>query len=82
MQAQTGVAWLSSQSQAPVVPVGFGGMRGAIAAMLRLQRPHLSMTIGEAIPPIEIEQKTISRKDSAGAGIEVYYGTYPCAHSR
>jgi 1-acyl-sn-glycerol-3-phosphate acyltransferase len=71
MQAQTGVAWLSSQSQAPVVPIGFGGMRGAIAAMLRLQRPRLSMTIGEAIPPIEIEQKTISRKAALVQGSQV-----------
>ncbi len=29
MQAQIGVAWLSYKAQAPVLPIGFGGMKGA-----------------------------------------------------
>jgi 1-acyl-sn-glycerol-3-phosphate acyltransferase len=62
MQAQVGVSWLSSQAQAPVIPIGFGGMRGAISAMVHLRRPILTMNIGEPIPPIQITQRDLSRK--------------------
>jgi 1-acyl-sn-glycerol-3-phosphate acyltransferase len=68
MQAQTGVSWLSSQAQAPIVPIGFGGMRGAINAMLHLKRPQLTMNIGDPIPPIQIMQNGVSRKTAFRAG--------------
>jgi 1-acyl-sn-glycerol-3-phosphate acyltransferase len=68
MQAQTGVSWLSSQSNAPVIPIGFGGMRGAIHAMLHLKRPRLTMNIGKAIPPIQLIQKDVSRKEALVEG--------------
>jgi 1-acyl-sn-glycerol-3-phosphate acyltransferase len=68
MQAQTGVSWLSSQAQAPIVPIGFGGMRGAIKAMLRFKRPHLTMNIGKPIPPIQITQSSVSRKNAFHSG--------------
>jgi 1-acyl-sn-glycerol-3-phosphate acyltransferase len=54
MAAQTGVAWLSYRSGAPVLPVGFGGTLGALGAALRLKRPKLTMTIGDLIPPVEV----------------------------
>jgi hypothetical protein len=47
-----------------VVPIGFGGMRGAIHAMLHLKRPRLTMNIGTPIPPVKIVQKDISRKEA------------------
>ncbi len=40
-QARTGVAWLSYHAGVPVLPVGFGGMRGAINAIVHLKRPRL-----------------------------------------
>jgi len=49
MRAQTGVAWLSYHGRAPVLPVGFGGTTGALGKALRLERPNLSMHIGEPI---------------------------------
>jgi 1-acyl-sn-glycerol-3-phosphate acyltransferase len=81
MQVHTGIAWLSSQSQSPIVPIGFGGMRGAMQAMLHLKRPSLTMNIGELIPPIKMDRKDVSRKsalmDGAAHIIERIYGLIP-----
>ena len=52
-EAKRGVAWLSQQAQAPVLPVGFGGIKGALDEMFRLKRPRLSMNVGELIPPVQ-----------------------------
>lgn len=46
-----GVAWLSQKAGVPVVPVGFGGTRGAPGRILRLQRPRLTINIGAPIYP-------------------------------
>lgn len=51
-QAQTGVAWLSHHAGAPVLPIGFGSMRGALNRLMRLQRPALTMNIGRPLPPV------------------------------
>jgi 1-acyl-sn-glycerol-3-phosphate acyltransferase len=51
-EAKRGVAWLSQQAQAPVLPIGFGGLKGALDDMLRLKRPRLSMNVGELLPPV------------------------------
>lgn len=50
MAPQIGVALLSQRTGAPVVPIGFSGMQGALKTALRLKRPRLLMKIGEAIP--------------------------------
>jgi 1-acyl-sn-glycerol-3-phosphate acyltransferase len=42
-----GVAWLSHRAQAPILPVGFGSLEGALNAASRLQRPKVSMHVGE-----------------------------------
>ncbi len=49
---QSGVAWLSYYAQVPVVPIGFGGMEGAISKLIKLKRPALTMHIGEPLPPV------------------------------
>lgn len=54
MHAQTGISLLSYKAQAPVVPIGFGGMRGALGAALQLKRPHISMHVGSPIPPVSL----------------------------
>jgi len=51
-QAQTGVAWLSYHAQAPVLPIGFGSMRGALNRLMRLRRPPLTMNVGRPLPPV------------------------------
>lgn len=47
---QTGVAWLSQQSGAPVLPIGFSGTLGALGAALKLKRPLLKMRVGKMMP--------------------------------
>ncbi len=68
MQAHTGVSYLSSQGNAPVLPIGFGGMRGALAAMLRFQRPEMTMTVGEVLPPVQTNRPDLSRKQALVQG--------------
>lgn len=51
--ARPGVAWLSQVTGAPILPIGFGGVRGAFKSMVRLGRPHLTMNIGPLMPPVE-----------------------------
>ena len=53
-RAQAGVAWLSYRGQAPILPIGFGSTRGALVDMLRLNRPKLTMCVGELMPAIEV----------------------------
>ena len=52
MQAQIGAAWLSYRAQAPIIPIGFGGIQGGLAQALKLKRPKLVMNVGETIPPV------------------------------
>lgn len=56
-QARTGVAWLSSKANAPIVPIGFGGTHGVLGEMFKLKRPHMIMNVGTMIPPIQAEGK-------------------------
>ncbi len=53
MRAQSGVAWLSLHGNAPVLPIGFSGARGALNSMFKRQRPRLKMHIGELIPALK-----------------------------
>lgn len=54
MQAQIGVAMLSLKAQAPVIPIGFGGMRAALATAMKLKRPRLVMNVGKIMPPAKL----------------------------
>jgi len=64
MQAQIGAAWLSYRSQAPILPIGFGGVRDGLQKALKLQRPKLIMNVGEVIPPITLADDADSLKTS------------------
>ena len=61
--AKRGVAWLSQRAQAPILPIGFGGVEGALEAMFRLQRPTLTMNVGPPFPAVT-GQAGRSRKES------------------
>jgi 1-acyl-sn-glycerol-3-phosphate acyltransferase len=80
MEAQLGVALISQRANAPVLPIGFGGMRGALVNALKLKRPRLEMRVGELIPPATTPDQ---RGPAAGfAGIRqhrapAHYRTYP-----
>ena len=55
-RAQSGVAWLSYHAQAPVLPIGFGEMRGKLNEIFALKRPNLKMNIGELMPSVQKPQ--------------------------
>jgi len=50
-KALPGIAWLSVQSGAPVLPIGFNDTSGAMNAAFKFQRPKLTMQVGQVIPP-------------------------------
>lgn len=52
MQAQLGAAWLSYRAQAPIIPIGFGGIMGGVQDAFKLKRPKLVMNVGEPISPV------------------------------
>jgi 1-acyl-sn-glycerol-3-phosphate acyltransferase len=54
-RAQSGVAWLSYHAQAPLLPIGFGSMQGALKDMFSFKRPTLKMNVGQVIPPVQIQ---------------------------
>jgi 1-acyl-sn-glycerol-3-phosphate acyltransferase len=64
MQAQIGVAWLSYKSGAPVLPIGFGGIKGALKDILAFKHPTLIMNVGEVIPPTQLENPALSTKEN------------------
>lgn len=55
-KAQSGVAWLSYRSAAPVLPIGFSDTTGKLNAALKLKRPEMRMNIGEIIPPARLPE--------------------------
>ncbi|MBZ0295376.1 MAG: 1-acyl-sn-glycerol-3-phosphate acyltransferase [Anaerolineae bacterium] len=63
-KARTGVAWLSYRNNAPIVPIGFGGMRGALQAALSFKRPQLVMNIGKVMPAVDPKVAGMSRKEA------------------
>ena len=62
-KAQSGVAWLSYMSQAPVLPIGFGDTRGKMAEIFQLKRPHFEMNVGDLLPPVQLD-KSLPKKDA------------------
>ena len=67
MQAQIGVAWLSQESQTPVIPIGFSGVTGALGKVIHLRRPRIEMNIGEAVSPLIFDQKNANKKEQLQA---------------
>ncbi len=67
-KARTGVAWLSYHANAPVVPIGFGGMQGALQGALSFKRPRLVMNIGKVMPPVSGKIEGMSRKEALEYG--------------
>lgn len=64
MQAQIGVAWLSYKSKAPVLPIGFAGIKDAINKILKFKHPTLVMNVGEMLPPVQFEDNNLTLKES------------------
>lgn len=64
MQAQSGIAWLSYKAKAPILPIGFGGIQGALKKALSFRHPHLSITVGNLIEPVTIKDNELSKKEN------------------
>jgi 1-acyl-sn-glycerol-3-phosphate acyltransferase len=62
LSARPGVAWLSQQTGAPILPMGFGGVLGALGKAVHLQRPRLTVTIGPLMPPVPNPETPRERK--------------------
>ncbi len=63
--ARLGVAYLSQQTGTPILPMGFGGLIGATEKIVRLQRPRLTVNIGQVIPAVPTSQNYRERKSLA-----------------
>ena len=64
METQLGVVLLSQRARAPIVPVGFSGMQGALEAAFKLKRPRLVMHIGKLMPAVKLDEKGETPKAS------------------
>ncbi len=62
-KAQTGAAWLSYVTQTPVLPIGFGDMRGKMSELLNFKHPLFEMNIGGALPSVQLD-KSLTKKDA------------------
>ena len=62
-KAQTGVAWLSHLTQAPILPIGFGDTRGKMAEIFQWKRPLFEMNVGEVIAPVRLEKSTHKKEE-------------------
>jgi 1-acyl-sn-glycerol-3-phosphate acyltransferase len=56
MAAHTGVAWLSYRAGAPVLPIAFSGTMGALGGAMRLERPRLTMRVGQVMPAARLPE--------------------------
>lgn len=64
MQAQIGVAWLSYKANVPVLPIGFGGIKGGLEKALHFKHPRLIMNVGEIMPPVTLADPDASLKSN------------------
>jgi 1-acyl-sn-glycerol-3-phosphate acyltransferase len=74
--AKRGVAWLSHRAQVPILPIGFGGIEGALRAALRLKRPALSMNVGQPITPVTIPSGYPRKAALQEAAAHIMRGVY------
>jgi 1-acyl-sn-glycerol-3-phosphate acyltransferase len=62
MQAQIGVAWLSYRAQAPILPIGFGGIKSGLEKALKFKHPRLTMNVGDLVPPVQLKDNDLPMK--------------------
>ncbi|MBX3084726.1 MAG: 1-acyl-sn-glycerol-3-phosphate acyltransferase [Anaerolineae bacterium] len=59
--AKAGATYLSMMTTAPILPIGLGGTYQSWSQVVRLQRPHLSVNVGELIPAVSQPEKRAQR---------------------
>ncbi len=64
IEGKAGAAYLASLSQVPVLPAAITGTENAVGQILRLRRPHLTLTFGKPfiIPPLDRRDREASLK--------------------
>ncbi len=65
--AKAGAAYLSASTGAPILPVGLGGTYQAWNKVARLQRPRLSINIGQVMPPVQLSGNKSKRAEELDA---------------
>jgi 1-acyl-sn-glycerol-3-phosphate acyltransferase len=65
--ARLGVAYLSQQTQTPILPMGFGGVVGALDRAFKFQRPKVTVNVGKVIAPVPTSESYRERKALAQA---------------
>lgn len=70
MAPQLGVALISQRAQAPILPIGFGGLKNALPRLFKLQRPRVEIRVGEPIPPVPYDQPAGGLKTALTAKAE------------
>jgi 1-acyl-sn-glycerol-3-phosphate acyltransferase len=60
--ARPGVAWLSQQTGAPILPIGFSGLLGALGKAVHLERPKLTMNVGPLMPAVPASSSPRERR--------------------
>lgn len=66
LPGKTGVAYLASQADVPIVPVGVAGTLGAGRKILTLRRPRIIVRVGEPfrLPPLDRRDKGASLREN------------------
>jgi 1-acyl-sn-glycerol-3-phosphate acyltransferase len=62
-----GAAYLSEATGAQIVPMAFAGTYRVWDKIVRLQRPHISVTIGPPLPPVQVSGDRKRRQDELQA---------------
>ncbi len=59
-----GICWLSLKSSAPIIPIGFIGMRSALGNALKFKFPTIKMVIGKPVSTNDFYTEALPMKDS------------------
>ncbi|MEJ2011148.1 MAG: lysophospholipid acyltransferase family protein [Anaerolineales bacterium] len=66
-RAKTGIAYLASEVDVPIVPIAVAGTEATISCWLRLRRPRFLMRIGQPfkLPPLDEANRSASLRANA-----------------
>lgn len=67
-EPKLGTSWIAYKSKAPILPMGFIGMNGAIKETLSLKRPKVTVNIGRLTPFEELFPEDLPLKHSMSQG--------------
>jgi 1-acyl-sn-glycerol-3-phosphate acyltransferase len=67
IRAKTGISYLADQSQAPIYLAAITGTESAVAQLLKLRRPHLTVRFSKPfhLPPLDPDDRAVSMRRNA-----------------